>query len=176
MTPAHRIACLLAALSLAPLAADAKLAASGTSSVAFSAAGPAGLKIAGTTADFGVSEDSGNVTITVPLKNLTTGIGLRDKHMREKYLEVGKYPDAVLTVSRASLKVPGAGDATGNVKLHGKAKDLPFHYDTRRDGQVIKVTGSLRLNMKDFGIEVPTYMGVTVKPDVDVTVSFGAQE
>ncbi len=30
----------------------------------------------------------------------------------------------------------------------------------------------MHLNMNDFGIEKPTYMGATVKPDVDVNVRF----
>ena len=47
-----------------------------------------------------------NVVITVPLANLSTGIGLRDHHMKEKYLEVQKYPSATLTIARSALKFP----------------------------------------------------------------------
>jgi hypothetical protein len=32
--------------------------------------------------------------------------------------------------------------------------------------------GKFRINMNDFGITVPVYLGVTVKPDVDVTANF----
>ena len=38
--------------------------------------------------------------------SLDTGIDLRNKHMREKYLEVQKYPNAVLTVDRSTLHFP----------------------------------------------------------------------
>jgi hypothetical protein len=30
----------------------------------------------------------------------------------------------------------------------------------------------MHLNMNDFGIQVPSYLGVTVKPDVDVAAQF----
>ena len=32
--------------------------------------------------------------------------------------------------------------------------------------------GTVHVNMNDFGITVPVYLGVTVKPDVDVSASF----
>ena len=34
------------------------------------------------------------------------------------------------------------------------------------------VEGSMNVNMKDFGVNVPSYLGITVKPDVVVTSSF----
>jgi hypothetical protein len=34
------------------------------------------------------------------------------------------------------------------------------------------VRGTVHINMSDYGIASPSFMGVTVKPDVDVTVAF----
>ena len=86
----------VAALSLSLVASStagyAALSAATDSRVSFGASGPAGMKIEGTTADLSVADDGANVVTTVPLANLTTGIGLRDHHMKEKYLEVPKYP------------------------------------------------------------------------------------
>lgn len=171
---------LLTAVSIAAVA-DAKFARKGGSNVSFRATGPAGMKFDGRTNELAVSEDGGAVVVAVPLSGLSTGIALRDKHMKEKYLEVPAYPKAELRVPRASLKVPAdgaesAGDATGRVDLHGKSKTLPFHYVAKREGDQIKVSGSMRLNMKEFGIEVPSYLGVTVKPEVDITVRFETKD
>jgi polyisoprenoid-binding protein YceI len=145
--------------------------------VGFLASGPAGLKIEGTTPDLTVADANGNVLITVPLANLTTGIGLRDKHMKEKYLEVGKFPSAVLTVARSALKVPANGeqvelDVPGTLQLHGVTKPVSVHYDAKADGPGLLSHGKFHINMNDYGIQVPTYLGVTVKPEVDVTASF----
>jgi polyisoprenoid-binding protein YceI len=154
----------------------AALSAPSDAKVGFEATGPAGLKIDGATGDLAVADSGGNVVLTVPLGNLTTGIGLRDKHMREKYLEVPKYPSAVLTVPRSALKLAPSGkvegDVQGTVQLHGQTKAVPVHYDATADGQGFAAHGKFRINMGDFGITVPTYLGVTVKPDVDVTASF----
>jgi polyisoprenoid-binding protein YceI len=145
--------------------------------VAFAAAGPAGLKIEGTTTELKVTEEQGNVVVDVPLANLATGIALRDQHMKEKYLEVGKFPDAVLTVARAALKVPAAGgqltaDAPGTLKLHGQTRPVTVRYDAAADADGLLVHGKLHIRMDDYGITIPSYLGVTVKPDVDVTASF----
>ena len=158
-------------------AAHAKVERTGEPTVSFTAVGPGGLKIVGTTHDLNVSESSTNVTVSVPLSNLKTGIDLRDKHMTEKYLETGKFPTADLQVAKAALKAAAAdgqisGSAEGTITLHGKSKSVPFQYSYVRKGQSYEVSGTLHLNMKDFGIEVPSYLGVTVKPDVDVNVKF----
>jgi YceI-like domain len=154
--------------------AEAKLAGSG-GEVSFTALGPGGLKIVGTTKELSVKDDGSSVTIVVPLNNLDTGIGLRNKHMREKYLEVDKYPNAELSVSRATLKfADGSGSAPGTMKIHGQSKPVTFNYTAKKSGSSFSVDGSVHLNMKEFGIEVPSYLGVTVKPEVDVTTKFTA--
>jgi polyisoprenoid-binding protein YceI len=145
--------------------------------VSFEAAGPAGMKIEGTTNELKVDEAQGTVTIDVPLANLVTGIALRDRHMREKYLEVPRFPDAVLTVSRDALKIPPSGarveaDAPGTLKLHGQTRPVTVHYSAAADADGVAVHGAVHVKMDDFGISVPTYLGVTVKPDVDVRADF----
>jgi polyisoprenoid-binding protein YceI len=164
---------------LLPTLAYAALARTGDASVVFVALGPAGLKIEGKTSDLDLSERDGKVTVSVPLANLDTGIALRNKHMREKYLEVAKFPRAELMVDKASLKVPSegaeaTGTTTGSMTIHGQSKPVTFQYTARLSNGTYSVTGSTHLNIKDFGIDVPSYLGVTVKPDIDVSVRFSA--
>jgi polyisoprenoid-binding protein YceI len=91
------------------------------------------------------------------------------------------YPTAELTVPRGSLKIPGGagdaggGDVAGTLKLHGRTRAVTFHYDAKRDS-AIHVSGAVHVNMTDFGIDAPSYLGVSVKPDVDVTVRFDVNE
>lgn len=177
----HLIHVLTAGVVLSiPLTADAKLDGASDSAVQFSAAGPAGMAIVGKTSDLKVSDDGQNVTISVGLSSLSTGIGLRDKHMKEKYLQVQTYPSAELSVSRGALKFPSSGPATGSaqgtMKIHGKTKGVTFNYTAKPDGGKISVSGTVHLNVADYGIEIPSYMGVTVKPDVDVSVQFSTKD
>jgi polyisoprenoid-binding protein YceI len=171
------LAAVVLAAVATPLIADAKLAGASGMESHFTAVGPAGMKIVGTTKDGRVEDDGTAMRVTVPLANLTTGISLRDKHMREKYLQVGSYPDAQLEVARAAIVVPkqgaeSSGDVPGVLRLHGQNKSVTVHYSAKRDGDTLHVNGALHVNMNDFGIEVPKYLGITVKPEVDVDVRF----
>jgi polyisoprenoid-binding protein YceI len=172
-----RIAAISIGLTTISAASYAQLSAASDAHVTFGAAGPAGFKLEGTTNELSVSEGNGNVVVTVPLGNLSTGISLRDHHMREKYLEVGKYPAAVLTVARSALKVPASGeqqeaDVPGTLALHGQTRPVTIHYSAKSAGPTVAAQGKFHINMNEFGITVPSYLGVTVKPDVDVSASF----
>ncbi len=149
------------------VAADAKLARSGDAKVEFTASGPAGMTIVGTTNELSVSETDSEIVITVPLGNIKTGIALRDDHTR-KYLETSKFPNAELRVNKDAVKSP-AGQATGQLTIHGKTKPTPVKYSQKPDGNV---SGSMHVNMTEFGIEQPGYAGIKVKPEVDINVSF----
>jgi polyisoprenoid-binding protein YceI len=166
----------LTLLSLSAAASRAALSSPTEAHVTFQVSGPAGLKIEGSTGELQVADDGGNVTITIPLANLTTGISLRDKHMKDS-LESTKYPTTVLTVARSALRFPAGGDrveadAPGTLTLHGQTKPVSIHYETKWDGGAFATHGKVRLIMTDFGIVVPSYLGVTVKPDVDVNANF----
>jgi polyisoprenoid-binding protein YceI len=169
----------VAALAVAPLA-HAKLGNASGASANFHASGPAGLAIDGKTSDVTVADDGANVMVTVKLAAIDTGVGLRNDHTK-KALETDKFPDAMLTVPRAALKFPadGAsseGDAKGSLKIHGTPKDVTFHYKASKKGAAITVEGSTRVNVDEFGIKRPSYLGVTVKQDVDLKVTFTAQD
>jgi polyisoprenoid-binding protein YceI len=145
--------------------------------VSFQASGPAGMAIEGITQDLTLVDQGDNIVITVALANLTTGIGLRDKHMKEKYLEVQKYPSAILTVARGALKVPSTADKVeadvpGLLNIHGQTRPVVVHYESKKDGANLLTRGKFRINMRDFGVAVPSYLGVTVKPEVDVSANF----
>lgn len=170
---------LFAALSFS-LVAAAKLSATGTPTAGFRASGPGGINIDGKTSDLKVAEDGGTVTIVVGLGSLDTGMGLRDKHTKEA-LEVDKFPTAELKVARSELKFPAAGsessgDAKGKLKIHGETKDVTFHYTAKLDGDTLAVKGSSKVDMTDFGIKTPSYLGVGVKPGIEITVSFQAKD
>jgi len=163
-----------------PAVADAEWTRSpDTPSVVFRAAGPAGLKIEGKTGELDLKVRDDTVIVTVPLGGLDTGIALRNRHMREKYLETAKYPSAVLAVPRGALALPADGattsaEASGQMTIHGRTRPVVIRYRVTRTGSAYAVEGTVHVVMTDYGVSVPSYLGVTVKPDVDVVVSFRA--
>jgi hypothetical protein len=61
------------------------------------------------------------------------------------------------------------------MSLHGKSKDVQVKYRILRTGNSYQVTGNIPLNLKDYDIDVPSYLGVTVQPDIDAKASFTAE-
>lgn len=162
-----------------PLLALGEAKLQGEPTAGFQGRGPGGFTLEGTTHELRLEDTGTTLKITVPLGQLTTGISLRDKHMKEKYLEVGRFPELVLEVPWASVKLPADGQklegaATGKVTLHGQTRDVPIRYALARTGTRYQVTGHAAINLKDFGVEVPSYFGVTVQPDIDARASFAA--
>lgn len=171
-----------ASLLLVSSTAFAKLAVKGTPAVNFDATGPGGMVIAGKTADLTIADDGKIAVFTVPLKNLETGISLRDKHMKEKYLEVEKYPDATLKLDRGQITIPAKGktsegDAKGTFTCHGKSKDVTVHYKAHRESDgTIGAETKFPINLKDYDITIPNYLGVTVHPDINIQAKFQATD
>jgi polyisoprenoid-binding protein YceI len=166
------IAFVLTALS--PAFSHAAFTRAGAATVRFTATGPAGLKFAGNGSELSVREADGKVTVSIPLASLDTAIELRNRHMRDKYLEVQTHPNAVLVAERARFKLTtNSGEERAELTLHGRTRPVLVKYTIERaaDG-TLKVEGSTRIDMREFGIEVPSYLGVAVKPEVDVAVSF----
>jgi hypothetical protein len=170
----------LTALAL-PFVAQAALVRTGDAEVHFVATGPAGLRINGKSYDLQVSDSGAVLRLTIPLAGLKTGIDLRDRHLREKYLHVGQYPNAVLEVQRAAIKQPPAGgsvtaEADGSLTLHGQTKPVRFKYTAQHEGGRIKVEGGLRIDIRNFGVPEPNYLGLKVKPEVDAGARFYVTE
>lgn len=163
-----------------PAVAAAALRVSGAPNVTFSATGPVGMRIDGSTRELSVVDDGTHLTVRVGLRNLSTGIDLRDRHMRDRYLQVQRYPQAELVVDRSVLRIPTDAPVTatvrGTFRLHGRERAVRFRYEARRQGNAIRVTAHATIDMTQYGIEAPTYMGVTVRPDVELTVRFAVND
>ena len=145
--------------------------------VTFSCVGPGGLRFQGTGKELQTVEKAEALLFIVPVATITTGIGVRDAHMQERYLESDKYPTAELAVPRAVLSFPADGatveaTASGTMTIHGASRPVTFHYKATRKGSAYDVHGDVQINMNDYGIPTPTYLGVTVKPPVDIQVAF----
>lgn len=169
-----------ATLLTVSLVADAKLTKTGSATGGFHAVGPGGLAIDGKTSDVSVADDGTTVTVTIAFANIDTGMSLRNKHTKED-LEADKYPNATLKVPRSALKFPAAGtetsgDAKGSLTIHGQTKDVSFHYTAKLSGDVYDVKASSRIHVGDYGVKPRSYLGVSIKPDVDIYASFQAKD
>lgn len=100
--------------------------------------------------------------ISIDLNSFRTGIDLRDRHLKEKYFETKKYPNAVLTHAEGKN-----GKFTGELDLHGVKKAVEGVYQIK-GGMFL---GRFKTKISDYNIAPAKYMGVGVEDDVEVEIS-----
>jgi len=122
-------------------------------------------------------------TLSVDLRTLDTCISLRNTHLQEKYLEVDKapgYDKAILSeidLTGVSTDAPdGKGMFTGSLTLHGVKKAVTGPVEARKAGAGLRVRASFPVNLSDYNIPEPRYLGVGVKNTVRVEVTFTATQ
>jgi polyisoprenoid-binding protein YceI len=117
--------------------------------------------------------------LTFDMTSLESGIGMRDDHMKNKYLEVGKYPQAKLHLTEVSLpekwsaKAPAAKDVPfkGELTLHGQTKPVAGKFDLTGDAGKINAKANFEINIAEYGIDIPKYLGITIKNEVPVELT-----
>lgn len=114
--------------------------------------------------------------LKIDLTKLTTKIDLRDDHMKNKYMEVGKYPEAKLEFT--NLELP-----TELSQFSDKETAIPFKGKFTFHGKISEVTGIANMSKKtkdlvgsaefifkitDHLDTLPSWMGVKVAETVTV--------
>jgi polyisoprenoid-binding protein YceI len=169
-----------ASLLLALPADAANLETIGAPEVRFNAAGPAGLAIKGSSDKLSGKQQGSSLVFTAPLTNLKTGIDLRDKHLRD-YLETKSFPTAKLAFALDGVQKPGdnarvSGTRSADLTLHGVTKPVKVKYDAKRTGSDMHISGETQIDIRDFNVKVPCYLGVCVRPEVQIAVKFKMRE
>ncbi len=116
--------------------------------------------------------------LVVDLKTLETGIGLRNTHLRDSYLEVGRgegFEKAVLSNLKLGDVDPGTFQGrtafTGDLALHGTKKQVTGEAEIHREGTSFRVNATFPVRTSDYGIAKPQYLGVGVREEVQVKVT-----
>lgn len=109
-------------------------------------------------------------TFHVPLDSLETGISMRDKHMKEKYLETSKYPNADLELAPCALTVSET-TCGGKLTLHGVTKPVVVKVKaTPSDKKTLKIGADFAVKLSDYGIVIPKFANITVAENVQIQV------
>jgi polyisoprenoid-binding protein YceI len=117
---------------------------------------------------------AGSISASVDAKTVSTGIGLRNHHLRteEQYFNTDKYP----TISFRSTKIEKAGNgytAAGDLKIKDvtKAIRLPFTFSGSGNSGVFK--GHFVLKREDYNLGKP---GGSVGDEVTVDLTVPATQ
>lgn len=144
---------------------------------------PGSIKIVGKseTLKGGLAYDQGKISgkLTTPLDQFDTGINSRNRHMREKYLETSKFPEAELTLSRLEILDRPVNASQfkyenlpfeGKLLLHGVEKPVSGTATLQREGTILMVDAFFKIKISDHGINQPSFAGVTMQDEIEVTV------
>lgn len=111
------------------------------------------------------------------LDSFDTGIGMRNRHMKEKYLEIKKFQNATLSLTEARLpstfkdeNFSGEIPFSGKLSLHGIERDVNGKANVKKSATKLHIDAHLKLVLTDFALEIPSFKGITVANTVEVTV------
>jgi polyisoprenoid-binding protein YceI len=110
--------------------------------------------------------DSVTVHVEVDMASLKTGIGKRDKDMREDYLETKKHPKGIFhgaTLKSAGVRltpgVPTKLDLEGSFTLHGVTRRLRTTVEvTLKDARTLEFKTEFPVTLADHKIERPKFL------------------
>ena len=109
----------------------------------------------------------------VDLTTLDTGIGLRNRHMRENYLETDKYRFTNFSgkVTNAEKTSDSTYDveAEGTISIHGVIKPLMVTGTVTKSGEKdYNIKTKFEVKLPDFNIEVPSLMFLKINEVIKV--------
>jgi polyisoprenoid-binding protein YceI len=122
----------------------------------------------------GADGDDTDLYFEVDLASLDTGIGLRNRHMRDNYLEVDRYPYATFEGEVARLE-PREGEAaritaTGALTIHGISRKREISCDVLPTAQGYRARCAFPVLLSDHAIEIPSVMFLKLANEIDVRV------
>jgi polyisoprenoid-binding protein YceI len=124
-----------------------------------------------------------NLRAAVAPESLTTGMSLRDHHMRKKIfaLEDSTMPTVEFTSDSVVCPYTPPGQETvcavsGELALRGVRRPYSFSIKVRNEGKAYRVSAESALSLAAFGIERPCQLGVCVSDEVKLKLDFRANE
>jgi len=124
------------------------------------------------------------VEVTMDLASLDTGMGLRNRHMRENHLETSIYPtatfraDTVLAAQPAVLITNSRARITlsGELDLHGVAKPLVCDVDLELTGNgALHIRAIFPVSLADHEIKRPKFLLLKLADTQQVEIDLTAQ-
>jgi len=122
------------------------------------------------------STEGSDFYLEVDLGSLDTGIGLRNRHMRDNYLETDRFPYATfggsfVEVSEGDdgwMRVTGRGD----LGIHGISRSMEIVCDVAPSEGGFRARCSFEVLLSDFDIEVPKVMFMKLANEIRVELDF----
>ena len=123
--------------------------------------------------------DDTELYLEVDLGSLDTGIGLRNRHMRDNYLEVREFPYAAFSgrVLRVEERTGGGFrvSAGGTMSIHGVDREMEIPCDVEPRGPGYQARCSFVVLLSDYDIEIPKVMFLKLANEIRLELDFTVQ-
>jgi polyisoprenoid-binding protein YceI len=124
----------------------------------------------------GLGGDDTEFYFEVDLGSLDTGIKLRNRHMRDNYLEVRKYPYATLEGRLGSVQEDPEGGfrvaIVGIMGIHGVSKRVSIPCGVSEEGSGYRARCAWELLLSDYEIEIPRIMFLKLADNIRIELDF----
>jgi len=113
----------------------------------------------------------------VDLNTLDTGIGLRNRHMRENYLHTDKYQYAFFKGKITNVTGAAQGafnvDAEGSMFIHGVTKNIKISGVLAKTGDNdYNLKTKFNIKLSSYNIEIPSIMFVKISEVIELHLNF----
>ncbi|MDZ7722468.1 MAG: YceI family protein [candidate division KSB1 bacterium] len=111
----------------------------------------------------------------VELQTLDTGIGLRNRHMRENYLETETYPYAtyegtITEIDSAAIDSGFIAFTEGTFSVHGVEKPLEMEVQVTPDDDQYQAYSEFQVLLSDHYIKIPKLMFLKLSEIIQLQV------
>ena len=120
--------------------------------------------------------DKSELYFEVDLNSIDTGIGLRNRHMRENYLETETYPTTHF--KGAIIKADKQEDGTykvlvqGKLFIHGVERMKSIKGLIALNGTTMQITSDFDVKLSDYRIPIPSIMFYKINETMALKVTF----
>jgi polyisoprenoid-binding protein YceI len=128
-----------------------------------------------------INLDENAVDFYVDLNTLDTGIQLRNRHMRESYLETKKFPFAEFTGTLNDAVNVESGQVqrvsvTGKFKIHGVEREITVNGTLQFRNDVLELRASWEVKLEDHNIDRPRVIFYELSDTQVVTININLKK
>ena len=127
------------------------------------------------------SLEKGEFSFRIDLRTLDTGIGLRNQHMRDNYLETDTYPYAIYTGKVLEAEQRGEEGnyevvAEGVFELHGVENTMTVSGVVEGTEDLYRISCAAELKLSDYNIKVPKLLVMKINEIIKLELDFYIQK
>ena len=112
----------------------------------------------------------------IDLNSLDTGIGLRNRHMRDNYLETDKFPITWFKgkVVNLTKKTDSEFDlsADGTIFIHGVERPISVEGKMTKNDKSYRIQTNFEIELSDFNIKIPSLMFYKINETIKIELDF----